>query len=177
MSAPSSLCSFMAPTGLQDMNAAVTVVLDVKQLLLTEEEQAQQDADNFRQAFEDANHKCEELAGKQHEAQAAQEKRKADQHEVDVKVRGHMLVDAAVAEVWRQATCQVEKTRKAMEKLHLGWEALQSPWKIRLQLGVSPSCFFSRLRLVTGYGGSTECGSRFIKAKGTWHVYGIVGGN
>ena len=79
MSAPSSLHSFMAPAGLQDTNVAANIAPNVKQLLLTEEEQAQWDTNNFRQALEDANHKCDELVGKQCEAQAAWEKCKADQ--------------------------------------------------------------------------------------------------
>ena len=104
------------------------------------------DTDDLRQVLEDANCKHNKLVVKSLEAQTTQEKRKAAQHEADMKVRGCMLEDAAVAEVWQWAACQVEKARKAAEKLHLEQEASQSPQKVWLQLGVSflPCfhCFF-----------------------------------
>ena len=137
MAAPSSLHSFMAPTGLQDMNVAAIVVPDNERLLLAEEEQAQQDTNDLRQALEDTTCKCDELMVKCCKAQAALEKHKVAQCEVDVKVRGRLLVNAAMAEVQRWAMHQAEKVRKAAEKLCLEWEASQSPWKVQLRLGVS----------------------------------------
>ena len=64
MSAPSSLHSFMAPAGMQDVNMAVITAPDVKTVLLTEEEQAQWDTDTLVQALEEANCKHNELVTK-----------------------------------------------------------------------------------------------------------------
>ena len=64
MSAPSSLHSFMAPTGLQDMNMAAITAPDDKRALLAEEDQAQWDADALRQVLEAADCKCNALVGK-----------------------------------------------------------------------------------------------------------------
>ena len=50
-----------------------------------------------------ANCKREDLANKRLDVQATQEKCEAEQCEVDTKVRGKLLANAAVAEVW----CQV----------------------------------------------------------------------
>ena len=102
-----------------DMNMAAIVAPDDKKLLLAEEEQAQREANDLRQALEDMQCKHNGLVVKCHKAQATQEKHKVAQHEVDTKVRGHMLANAAMAEVWQQAMCQAEKARKAAEKLCL----------------------------------------------------------
>ena len=88
----------MAPTGLQDTNMAVIITPDNK-LLLAEEEQAQREANDLRQALEDMQRKHDRLVVKHHEAQATREKCKLAQHEADVKVRGHLLADATMAEV------------------------------------------------------------------------------
>ena len=64
---------------------------------------------------------------KHHEAQATWEKHEADQCEVDtdqcevdVKVRGHMLADAAVAEVWQQAVRQGGEGKEGSRKATFG---------------------------------------------------------
>ena len=137
----------MAPAGTQDTNAAAIATPDDERVLLTEEEQAQRDANILRQAHEEADCKHNELAKKQHDAQAAQEKRKVDQHEADAKVRGRLLAIAAMAEVRRQYAHQADNVRKAVEKLCLEREALQSPWKVWMHLGVS---FSSCLRCFRG---------------------------
>ena len=142
MSAPSSLCSCMTPANTQDVNMAAVTMPDIEMTLLTEEEQAQQDADALIKALEEANHKHEELAGKRCDAQAAQEKCKVEQHEADMKMRGKLLANAAVAEVRCQFMCQVEKARLAVEKLQMEWEASWLPQKVRMHLGVSFFFFF-----------------------------------
>ena len=74
----------------------------------------------------------------------------------------------------------MEKARKAAKNLCLEWEALQSLWKVQLQLGVSfflVFIVFLRLRLVIGYCGSIEHSGRLVKKKGMWYVCGIIGGN
>ena len=78
--------------------AAITAP-DDEMVLLAEEEQAQQDANALRQALDKADCKRNKLVTKRHDAQAAWEKHEVDQHEVDVKVRGRLLVNAAVAQV------------------------------------------------------------------------------
>ena len=51
--------------------------------------------------------------------QVAREKREADQHEADAKVRGRLLANAAVAEVQRRVVRQAEKARLVVEKLQV----------------------------------------------------------
>ena len=169
MSALSSLRSFMAPAGMQGVNAAAVTTPNIETALLTEEEQAQWDTDALVKALEEANRKRDELVNKRHNTQAAQEKRKADQCKADVKVRGRLLVNAAVAEVRCQYMCQANKARLAAEKLQTEWEASQSPWKVQMRLGVS--LFFSsslllRLRKAAGYHCSSECGGRPVETEG-----------
>ena len=80
--------------------------------------------------------------------QVAWEKHEVDQHEADVKVRGKLLANAVVAEVRRRFMCQVDKARLAAEKLQAEWDALRSPRKVQMKLGVSNSLFLlHRLRL------------------------------
>ena len=122
----------MAPAGMQGVNVAAVTAPDIKTALLTEEEQAQWDADALVKALEEANHKHEELANKRHDAQATWEKCEADQCEVDVKVRGRLLVNAAVAEVQQWYVLQVNKARLAAEKLCTEREVSQSPWKVQM---------------------------------------------
>ena len=133
-------------------NAAAVAAPDIETTLLTEEEQAQQDANALVKVLKEANRKCEELAGKRHDAQAAQEKREveqreaeqreAEQHKADTKVRGKLLANAAVAEVQCQFVHQVEKARLAAEKLQMEWEVSRLPQKVRMHLGVSFFFFF-----------------------------------
>ena len=123
----------MAPAGMQDVNVAVITAPDDKTVLLAEEEQAQQDADALVQVLKEANCKHNKLATKQCDVQATQEKCKVDQCEADVKVRGRLLANVAVAEVWRWYACQANKARLAAEKLHMEQEASQSPWKVWMQ--------------------------------------------
>ena len=70
-----------------------------------------------------------------------QEKCDADQREVDTKVRGKLLANAAVAEVRCQFMCQVDKARLAVEKFQVEQDALQSLCKVRMKLGMSVSLF------------------------------------
>ena len=141
---PSSLHSFMAPINMQCMNMAVGTVLDVEMTLLTEEQQVQQDTDNLVKALKEANHKHEELANKRQDTQAAREKGEAEQCEADMKVRGKLLANVAVAEVWHQVMRQAEKARLVAEKLKMEWQALQLSWKVQMRLGVSFFPFFFR---------------------------------
>ena len=132
----------MAPAGMQGANAAAVTVPDNEVVLLTAEEQAQRDADTLVQVLKEANRKCDKLATKRCDAQTAWEKCEADQCKADVKVRGRLLANAAVAEVRHRYVHQVNKARLVAEKLHSEWEVSQSPQKVRMQLGVSfPSCF------------------------------------
>ena len=139
MSAPSSLQYFMDPTGTQGVNTAAVTIPDVETALLSEEEQAQQDTDILVKALKEANCMCKELANKRHNAQATQEKHEADQHEVDAKVRGRLLTNAAMAEMQCQYVCQANKVRLVAEKLRMEQEVSQSPQKVWMQLGVSLS--------------------------------------
>ena len=148
MSAPSSLCSFITPAKTQGVDAAAVTVPNIEATLLTEEQQAQQDADDLVKVLEDTNCKQAELVNKQRDTQVTQEKHEADQRKADVKVRGKLLTNAAVAEVWCQFMHQVDKVRLAAEKLQAERDALRSPRKVRMKLGVSNSLFFlHRLRL------------------------------
>ena len=100
---------------------------DVEMALLAEEEQAQRDANALVKAqwdanalvkaLKEANRKCNELANKCCDAHTAREKCKVDQHKADMKVRGRLLANAAMAEVQRQYVCQVKKARLVAEKL------------------------------------------------------------
>ena len=102
---------------MQGTIAAVVTVPNLENALLTEEQQAQQDADNLVKALEEANRKCADLANKCRDAQATWEKCEAEQREADVKVRGKLLANAAVAEVWHQVVLKADKARLAAEKL------------------------------------------------------------
>ena len=178
MSPPLSLCSFITLANTQGANAAVVTVPDIKMMLLTEEQQAQRDADDLVKVLKEANCKREELANKRWDMQAAREKHKAEQREADVKVRGKLLANTAVAEVWRQVMRQVEKVRLVAERLQTEWEASWSPWKVWMKLGVS---FFLLLhclglRRFAGYRCTHECGSGLIEMKGVWVTHVVVGG-
>ena len=83
----------MAPANTQGMNVAVVTTPDVDIALLAKEEQAQWNADAVVKALEEANCKGNEVANKRCDTQAAQEKHKADQCEVDAKVRGRLCYD------------------------------------------------------------------------------------
>ena len=141
MSAPSSLRSFLAPVKTQGADAAATTAPDIKATLLTEEQQVQRDAEDLVKALEEANRKREDLAKKWWDAQVAREKREAEQREVDAKVRGKLLANAAVAEVQCRFVCQADKARLAAEKLQAEWDVSRSPRKVQMRLGVS--AFFS----------------------------------
>ena len=151
MSPPSSLCSFIALANMQGTIAAAVTAPDLENMLLTEEQQVQRDADDLVKALEEANCKHADLANKCWDAQAAWEKCEAEQHEADAKVRGKLLANAVVAEVQFQVVRKAEKARLAAEKLQAEREVLRSPWKVRMKLGVSffPFFFFiARLRRV-----------------------------
>ena len=141
MSAPSSLHSFLAPAKTQGADAAATTAPDIEATLLAEEQQVQRDVEDLMKALEEANRKHEDLAKKWRDAQVVQEKREAEQHEVDAKVRGKLLANAAVAEVQRWFVRQADKARLVAEKLQAEWDAAQSPRKVQMRLGVS--AFFS----------------------------------
>ena len=64
MSAPSSLRSFITPADTQGADVAAITAPDIEATLLTEEQQAQRNADDLVKALEDANRKCEDLANK-----------------------------------------------------------------------------------------------------------------
>ena len=132
----------MAPANMQGTNMAVVTTPDVEMALCAKEEQAQQDADALVKALEEANCKRKELANKIHDAQAAQEKHEVDQREADAKVRGRLLANEAMAEVWRRYMCQANKARLVVEKLRTEREVSQSLQKVRMQLGVSLFFFF-----------------------------------
>ena len=137
MSAPSSLCSFLTPAKTQGTDTAVTTAPNIEATLLAEEQQVQWDAEDLVKALEEANRKREDLTKKRRDVQVAREKREAEQREVDVKVRGKLLTNAVVAEVWHRFVCQVDKARLAAEKLQVGRDASWSPHKVRMRLGVS----------------------------------------
>ena len=122
----------MTPAGTQGVNTAVVTMPDDEVVLLAKEEQAQWDTNTLVQALEEANHKHDELVTKQHDTQATQDKCEVDQCEVDVKVRGRLLANAAVAEVWRWYVCQVNKARLVVEKLRSEWEGSHSPLKVQM---------------------------------------------
>ena len=141
MSAPSSLCSFLAPVKTQGADAAATTAPDIEVTLLAEEQQVQWDVEDLVKALEEANHKCEDLTKKRRDAQVAWEKHEAEQCEADVKVRGKLLANAAVAEVRHRFVCQADKARLAAEKLQAERDVSRSPCKVWMRLGVS--AFFS----------------------------------
>ena len=64
MSAPSPLPSSITPVGMQGANAAAVTVPDIKATLLTEEQQAQRDADDLVKALEEAKRKRKDLVNK-----------------------------------------------------------------------------------------------------------------
>ena len=142
MSAPSSLRSFITPAKMPGADVAAVTAPDIEVMLLAKEQQAQQDADNLVKALKDVNHKREDLANKRQDAQAAWEKHEAEQHEVDVNVRGKLLANAAVAEVWHWFLHQANKARLVAEKLQTEREASWSPRKLQMKLGVSFFPFF-----------------------------------
>ena len=141
MSAPSSLHSFLAPAKTQGADVAATTAPDIEATLLTKEQQVQRDAEDLVKALEEANRKREDLMKKRQDTQVVQEKREAEQRKADVKVRGKLLANAAVAEVWRRFVRQVDKARLAVEKLQAEWDVSRSPRKVQMRLGVS--AFFS----------------------------------
>ena len=147
MPAPSSLQSFIARAGSQGADVAAVTAPDIEETLLTKEQQVQRDTDSLVKALEEANRKCIVLANKRRDAQVAWEKCEAEQHEVDVKVRGKLLANAAVAEVRRQFLRQADKARLAVEKLQAERETMQTPRKVCMRLGVS---FFLHLLLWLG---------------------------
>ena len=127
----------MTPAKTQGTDAAVTTAPDIEATLLAEEQQVQRDAEDLVKALEEANCKREDLAKKRRDAQVAWEKREAEQHEADVKVRGKLLTNAAVAEVWRRFMCQADKARLVAEKLQVEQDASRLPCKVQMRLGVS----------------------------------------
>ena len=168
MSAPSSLRSLITPAGTQGTDAAAASAPDIEASLLAEEQQAQQDADDLERALEETKRKREDLANKRQDAQVAREKREADQREVDAKVRGKLLANAAVAEVQCQFLHQAEKARMAVEKLQAEREVAQSPRKVRMKLGVSisPSSPLLDAEKSVGDRCAREHGGRFVEAEG-----------
>ena len=86
----------MAPSGTQDVNAAAITAPNIETALITKEEQAQWDTDALVKALEEANCRHDELVVKHRDTQAAWEKCKVEQREVDTKVRGRLLADAKV---------------------------------------------------------------------------------
>ena len=168
MSAPSPLPTSITPAGTQGADAAAVTAPDIEATLLAEEQQAQRDADDLVRALKEAKRKREDLANKRQDAQVAREKRKADQREADVKVRGRLLANAAVAEVWRQFLCQAEKARMVAEKLQAEREAAQSPCKVWMKLGVSifPSSPLLDAEKSVGDRCACERGGGFVEAEG-----------
>ena len=141
MSAPSSLRSFLAPVKTQGADTAATTAPSIEATLLAKEQQVQRDMEDLVKALEEANRKREDPTKKRWDTQVAREKREAEQHEADVKVRGKLLANAAVAEVRRWFVRQADKARLAAEKLQAEQDASRSPRKVRMRLGVS--AFFS----------------------------------
>ena len=93
---------------------------------------------------------------------------------MDVRVRGRLLANAAVAEVQCRYMCQEGKVRLAVEKLQTEREVSQLPQKVQMQLGVSFFPFFFialRLKRVAGYRCASECSGGVVER----HV-GDVGG-
>ena len=127
----------MTPAKMQGTDEAVTTAPDIEVMLLAEEQQVQRDGEDLVKALKEANHKCEDLVKKRRDAQVAWEKCEAEQHEVDVKVRGKLLANAAVAEVRRRFVRQADKARLAVEKLQAERDASRSPCKVQMRLGVS----------------------------------------
>ena len=123
------------------MDEAVTTAPDIEVTLLAEEQQVQRDTEDLVKALEEANHKREDLTKKWQDAQVAWEKCEAEQHEADVKVRGKLLANAAVAEVRCRFVHQADKARLVAEKLQVERDTLWSPHKVWMKLGVSVSLF------------------------------------
>ena len=141
MSAPSSLRLFITPVKVQGTDAAATTAPNIEVTLLAEEQQVQQNADDLVKALKEANRKHKDLVRKRQDTQVAREKREAEQREADVKVRGKLLANAAVAEVQCQFVHQADKVRLVVEKLQAERDASQLPHKVRMKLGVSVSLF------------------------------------
>ena len=83
-------------------------------------------------------------------------------------MRGRLLANAAVAEVWRRFLRQAEKARMAVEKLQAEQEAAQSPRKVRMKLGVSISPASPLLDAETSIGDccARERGGGFVEVEG-----------
>ena len=128
------------PAGTQGANAAAVTAPDIEAMLLAEEQQVQQDTDGLVKALEEANRKRVDLANKRRDAQVTWEK-----HEADAKVRGKLLANAVVAEVRCQFLRQADKARLAAEKLQVEREAMQTPRKVHMRLGVSFLLAFSSM--------------------------------
>ena len=141
MSAPSSLCLFITPTGAQGADAAAITAPDIEATLLTEEQQVQRDADDLMKALKEANRKCKDLTKKRWDVQVTREKREVDQCEADTMVRGRLLTNAVVAEVWCQFLHQADKAQLVAEKLQAEREVSWLLPKVRMRLGVSVSLF------------------------------------
>ena len=168
MSAPSPLPLSIIPAGMQGADAAAVTAPDIEASLLAEEQQAQRDADDLVRALEEAKRKREDLANKRRDMQVAREKREAEQREADAKVRGKLLANAAVAEVRRWFLRQAEKARMVAEKLQAEQEAVQSPRKVRMKLGVSifPSSPLLDAEKSVGDRCARERGGGFVEAEG-----------
>ena len=170
MSAPSSLRSLVTPTGTQGADAAAVTVPNIEATLLAEEQQVQRDADDLVKALEEAKRKCEDLVNKRRDAQVAREKREAEEREADVKVRGRLLANAAVAEVQCRFLRQAEKVRMVAERLQAEREAAQSPRKVRMRLGVSISFSSTWLDAEKSAGDRCACerGGGIVETEGAW---------
>ena len=84
-------------------------------------------------------------------------------------MRGKLLANAAVAEVQRRFLRQADKARLAVEKLQAEWEAMQTPRKVRMRLGVSFLLAFSsmfRADRCVGNHCARECGGGVVKVEG-----------
>ena len=158
----------MTPAKTQGTDAALTTAPNIEATLLTEEQQVQWDAEDLVKALKEANRKREDLAKKRWDAQVAREKREAEQREADMKVRGKLLANAAVAEVWRRFVRQVDKARLVAEKLQAEWDALRSLHKVRMRLGVSVSFFSLLLEAEKRVGNccTRECSGGIVKTQG-----------
>ena len=168
MSAPSPLPSSITPAGMQGVDPAAVTAPDIEVTLLAEEQQAQRDTDDLMKALEEVKRKCKDLANKRRDTQVAWEKREAEEREVDAKVRGRLLANAAVAEVWRRFLRQAEKARMAAEELQAEREAAQSPRKVQMKLGVSisPSSPLLDAEKSVGDRCARERGGGFVEVEG-----------
>ena len=99
-----------------------------------------------------------------------QEKHEVERHEVDAKVRGRLLANAAVAEVRCRFLRQAEKARMAAERLQVEREVAQSPRKVRMRLGVSISFSSTWLDAEKSAGDRCACerGGGIVETEGAW---------